>query len=248
VNMIAPLRTLIHQTGGQSYPAKPQPQCPPDVYGCPIAHFEIGSGTPLHPTPTRVPSLKKVDVEFDLREGSCADVPSASDTPITRLRVMFHTRGGPVQHQVLTLPDGSKLRLRMPKPADCTFPRSNLAVHDSGPLGTDSTYTYPGAKGDICTRSGDTLSFRSRAMRNGDRRPERVAIRVPYFSGTGVYRNALAMIVVDRATVFSHSAVVTVSKTTGNVVLARVRADWIQPAYAGPPYLISGAMRCRVRG
>ncbi len=236
--LITPPKALIHQTFGQFYPVRPPVQCSPDVFSCPqVSPFDLGSGVLHHQYPIWVAAGREMGVEFDLREGSCADVPTARDTPITRFRVTFHKRGGPVRNTVVSLID--ELRLRMPKPADCTFPRSELFVNGRGPTATNYIYTIPGSRGDVCMRAGHTLTFLSRAMGGGLNAPERIEIRVANFAGEGNYRGATATakIVSDAQTAYASPAILTVTKATPHEVFGRVRAG-----------LIHGWMRCRVRG
>lgn len=232
--LIEPRRTLLHQTGARFHPYAP-PDCSPYIYGCPGTSFDIGSGAAHHPQPFRIAAGKYVGVELDLREGSCSSVRTARGRPITRLRVTYHKVGRPTRHGVLVLHEA--LRLRMPKPAECRFPHSKLFVNGAGATGTNYIFTIPGSPGDVCTRNGHTLTFRSRAMQNSLSRPERIELRVPGFAGVGTYRAATASIVSDGKTAYDSPAIVTVAKATSHVVLGRLRAGRIH-----------GWMRCRVRG
>jgi hypothetical protein len=136
----------------------------------------------------------------------------------------------------------------MPKPEDCTFPRSKLFVNDSSTLGTSYLFTVPGSKGDVCTRTGTALSFRSRALENNDRRPEWVEIRFPHFAGKGTYHRAIATILVGKRTAFRSKALVTVTLATSREVVAKIHADKLRPQADTVPFRIYGWMRCSVAG
>jgi hypothetical protein len=198
----------------------------------------------MHPHPFRVAPGRSAGVELDFRLGSCAEVPGASSAPISRLKMTFRKADGSVRQHTFAL-GGHAFRLRMPKPEDCTFPRSTLLVNGPSHIGTSYYFTIPGSKGDVCTRTGGALAFRSRAYLNDDRRPERIEIRVPGFSGTKTYHHAIARIVGEGRIMFHSQAVVTVTKATSREVFARLRADRLR-TQATVPYRIYGWMRCRV--
>jgi hypothetical protein len=177
VDVLEPKRTLIHQTGVRFH-SLTAPSCPTGAY-CPMdLEFRIGSGIAHHSRPFTLEPGKLLGVELDFRLGSCADVPSASSAPISQLRVTYRTTGSATQQHVFAL-GADSLRLRMPKPEDCASPRSTLWVNYPSHIGTSYLFTIPGSKGDVCTRAGGGLVFRSRAMRNNDSVPERVEIRIP---------------------------------------------------------------------
>jgi hypothetical protein len=243
--VVEPARTLIHQTGARFH-AWRFAKCPPGA-SCPAPTFRIGSGLAHHPRPFTLQRGGEVGVELDFRLGSCADVPGASSAPISRLRVTFRTAGGRQRQHVFAFGFDS-LRLRMPKPEDCSFPRSTLFVNDPSHIGTSYYFTIPGSKGDVCSESGGGLVFRSRAMKNDDYVPERVEIRIPGFAGTGTYHGATAAAVVDGKTVFHTPAVVTVTKATNGEVFAKVQADRLRPQASTVPYRIYGWLRYRVSG
>jgi hypothetical protein len=243
--VVEPPRTLIHQTGARFH-AWRFSGCPAGA-SCPAPTFRIGSGLAHHPHPFKVERGGEVGVELDFRLGSCADVPGASSAPISQLRVTYRTTHGPLRQHVFALGFDS-LRLRMPKPEDCSFPRSALTVNDSQHIGTSYLFTIPGSKGDVCTRTGGGLVFRSRAMKNNDYARERLEIRLPSFTGSGTYHDALAAAVVAGKTVFHTPAIVDVTKATDGVVFAKVHADKLRPQSDTVPYRIYGWMRCRVSG
>lgn len=240
--VVEPPRTLIHQVGARFHPFATG-ACSGGG-PCPAPTFPIGWSRNMHPHPFTVGPRKLVGVELDFRLGSCAEVPGASSAPISRLTVAFRKADGSVRQHTFAL-GGDAFRLRMPKPADCTFPRSTLWVNDPSHIGTSYYFTLPGSKGDVCTRTGGALAFRSRAYLNDDRRAERIEIRVPGFSGTKTYRHAIARIVGEGRIMFHHQAVVAVTKATSREVFARVRADKLR-TQATVPYRIHGWMRCRV--
>jgi hypothetical protein len=246
VRVIEPPRTLIHQVGTDFQRFQPR-RCPRGVH-CPAPTFPIGSAKNLHPHPYTVAPGKLVGVDLGFRLGSCSAVPGANPAPISRVSVTFRRADGSMHKQTLDL-DGAAFHLLMPTPEDCTFPRSNLTVNSNYPLTTDVYFTYRGSKGDVCVRTRSGLSFRSRAMKNDDGRPERIEIRVPHFSGTGAYYRAHATIVVGRKRVFRHGARLIVTRATSTEVFAQVRVHRLRhPRFDGLPYSIYGAMRCRVRG
>ena len=113
--VVEPPLTLVHQIGTQFHPWNP-PKCPPGAL-CPAYVFPLHARA-AHPHPFAVAPGKDAGLELDFRLGSCADVPGASSTPISRLRVSFHRAGGTVQQRVLPL-RGAELHLRMPKPGAC---------------------------------------------------------------------------------------------------------------------------------
>jgi hypothetical protein len=243
-DVVEPPRTLVRQVGALFH-GFTATAC--SAGSCPAPTFRIGSGKSKHPRPFRVAPGRLVGVELDFRLGSCADVLHASSTPISRLRVVYRSRGIAVRQHVFVLGSDS-LRLRMPKPEDCTFPRSTLFVNDPSHIGTSYYFTLPGSRGDVCTNTGHGLVFRSRAYKNNDRRPERVEIRFPHFAGTGSYRDAIAAVVVDGRTVFDAAATARVTKATSHEVFARVRADRLRSQAGTVPWRIYGWMRCRVAG
>jgi hypothetical protein len=243
--VVEPTRTLIHQTGSRFHGWRIA-TCPAGAR-CPAPAFPIGSGVAHHPHPFMIEPGGNVGVELDFRLGSCADVPDANAAPISRLRVSYRTSDGPPRQRDFTLGYDS-LRLRMPKPEDCAQPRSALFVNDPSHIGTSYLFTIPGSEGDVCTRTGKGLVFRSRAMENNDRARERVEILVPSFAGVGIYKNAIAAAVVRGKTVFETAAFVRVAKSTGREVFAKVRADRLRPQAATAPWRIYGWMRCRVSG
>lgn len=242
VDVLEPPRALIHQTGARFVPFRSG--CS-GGRSCPAPAFGIGSGIAHRPHPFTLAARKQLGVELDFRIGSCADVPGASSAPLSRLRVTFHGRGGAIQQRVLALGYDS-LRVRMPKPEDCMFPRSTLYVNDPGHIGTSYLFTVPGSKGDVCTHTGRALTFRSRALENNDRRPEWIEIRFPHFAGNGTYRRAIATVVVGQRTAFRSTALVDVTMATTREVDARVLAGRLRPQAATVPYRIYGWMRCSV--
>jgi hypothetical protein len=244
-DVLEPPRTLIHQTGARFVPFDGSP-CT-DSGSCPAPTFRIGSGIAHRPHPFTIRPGKEMGVELDFRLGSCADVATASPAPVSRLRVTFHLGGGSTRTTVLPL-GYEALRLRMPKPEDCTFPRSQLFVNDPTSLGTSYLFTVPGSKGDVCTRTGTALTFRSRALENNERRPERIEIHFRDFAGKGTYRRAVASIVTDRRTAFKSTAIVTVTKATSTEVFGQVHAERLRLQANTGPFRIYGWIRCRVAG
>jgi hypothetical protein len=234
VEVLEPRRTLIHQTGARFHRWKTA-ACPPGA-DCPATTFPIGSGIAHHPRPVTVEPGAALGVELDFRLGSCVDVPGASSAPISRLRVTYRTRGSSENRHVYAL-GSDALRLRMPKPEDCVSPRSSLFVNDPSHIGTSYLFTIPGSKGDVCTRTGHGLVFRSRAMKNNDRAPERVVIRLSAFAGPAPYDGARVAVVVGGKTLFHTRALLEVTKSNGREVFTKVRAHRIQ-----------GWMRCRISG
>lgn len=215
--VVAPRLTLIHQTGVRFHRFS-QGGCSGGG-PCPAPSFRIGSGWHPHPRPFTLAPGKLLGVELDLRLGSCADVPGANAAPISHLEVIYR-RNGSSRHTVFAL-GSDALRLRRPKAEDCTFPRSTLWVNDPSHIGTNYYFTIPGSKGDVCTRTGHGLVFRSRAMKNNDRKPERIEIRFPSFAGTGMYGQAIAAAVVGGRTVFHTPALVEMTKATSREVFAK---------------------------
>lgn len=244
--VLEPTRTLVHQIGTQFHPWRPF-KCPPGA-SCPAPVFPLHARV-AHPRPFAVAPGKDVGVELDFRLGSCAQIPGAGSTPISRLRVSFRTAGGPIRQRVLALA-GAELHLRMPKPEDCAQPRSSLSV--DGPQGYSTSYdwTVPGSKGDVCTLRGHTLGFRSRTYRYvyENARTVRIEVRVPRFAGTGAYSGAVVTVVADGVAVFrSYNGVVTVTKATSHEVVAQVAAGHPpSPNKRGTPFRVYGTMRCRV--
>jgi hypothetical protein len=235
VEVLAPRRTLIHQTGARFHPLT-MPSCPPGA-SCPAdLTFPIGSGVAHRSRPFTLAPGKVVGVELDFRLGSCADVPGAGSTPVSRLRVAYRTAGGPTRQHVFAL-GGDALVLRMPKPEDCAFPRSTLFVNDPSQIGTSYLFTIPGSKGDVCTRAGHGLVFRSRAMKNDDSLPERVEIHFSPIEGPANNDGARVGVVVAGRTVFHTRGLLDVTKANGREVFAKVHAGRIH-----------GWMRCRVSG
>lgn len=230
--VVEPPRTLLHQTGARfrSFRASGCSGGGP----CPAPTVRIGSGIAHHPRPFSLARGKDMGVELDFRIGSCAEVPGAISAPVSSLRVTFRNPGGTAEQRVLAL-GSDALRLRMPKPEDCTFPRSELFVNDPQAIGTSYLFTVPGSKGDVCTPAGHALTFRSRALENNDRRAELIEIRFPHFAGKGTYRQAIASIVVGERTAFRSTALVKVTEASSSRVIARVHTDRIY-----------GWMRCRV--
>lgn len=233
-DVVEPPLTLIHQIGVRFHAFR-YSGCSGGG-SCPAATFDIGVGKVRWPRPFTVAPGKQVGVELDFRLGSCADVPGANPATISQLRVSFREERGSTPQHVLAL-GYDALRLRMPRPKDCAFPRSTLFVNDPNHIGTSYYFTIPGSTSDVCTRTRGALVFRSRAMKNNDSVPERIEIIMPSFEGSGAYHHAIAAVVVGGKTVVESPALVDVTKAASHEVFAKVNA-----------HRIRGWMRCRISG
>lgn len=244
--VLEPQRTLVHQIGTQFYRWSP-PKCPQEGdIPCPPRAFPLhASGA--RPQPLTVKPRRDIGVALDFRLGSCAEIPTASSTPISRLRVTFRLPTG--RTHVLVLPLArANLHLRMPKPEDCAQPRSDLKIQAPDRLFTYSEWTKPGSTGDVCSVAGRTLRFRSRLFLLYAR--ERVYLRLTHFTGRGEYDDGIVTLVARGQTVFrTEAAKLRVTTATSHRVVAHLFAGhYAHHHERSVPFLIQGTLRCRVRG
>lgn len=113
--VVAPHRTLIHQIGTQFHRWHPI-RCPRGAF-CPASVFGLQPRV-FQPRPFSLQRGRKFGLELDFRLGACADVPTASNTPISHFVLKFRRPGGPLVRKRLPLGPG-ELHLRLPKPGRC---------------------------------------------------------------------------------------------------------------------------------
>jgi hypothetical protein len=262
-------RSLVNQVGTRLVPWDPPPcrggRCLPRGF----LRTTYGAGRPV---PVKVAPGQGVGVQLNYRLESCAAVPLASAAAAKQLEVTYRDGNGRLRRQALPL-GSARLRLRQPKPSDCTRrPRSEIAV--DGPFATSSDWTIPGTSGETCTRTdagrlhcsgADTctrtaaggLRFRSGLFQSGGKPAVRVELELPRFHGEGLYRTlrrparslgpARVRVVVG---VGAHGWTTFRSETS---VVTVTRADGTAlggrfhatlPPWRGRPFRAFGAWRC----
>lgn len=241
-NAPAPSNTLVRQIGVRFHRWAPQ-TCASGV-SCPPSLFLL-EGKAAHPRPFTIQPGQYLGLELDFRLGGCAQAPAASYRPISQVRLSLEESDGTAESTVLQLDPA--LSLRKPKPANCTFPRSRLYVDGPGSSPTSWLWTLWGSEGDLCTLEHGSLDFTSRAYQNGDFDLQRIEIALPHFTGKGVYRDAIAKLVVDGRTTHRSAGTLRVTKATGSEIVGTVDVGKPPPPSGRPvPYRIWGSMRCRV--
>lgn len=249
-----PASSLIHQIGTRLVPWDPPP-CPTNARGCPGLSFLRPPYAAVRPVAVSVAPGETVAVQLNYQLGICGVELPGSSTSAHLLDVAYRYGKGTVRHETLELGSASLL-LRAPMPADCQRrPRSRIAL--DGPFATSSDWTIPGkadgtcmrtttgklvcSDGDRCTRTAaGGLLFRSGLFQAPGAPAIRVEIRLPRFSGAGLYRTlrtpapalGAAQVLVTAGiglhgwtTFAAHTSVVTVTQGAGTTLGGRFHAS-----------------------
>jgi hypothetical protein len=185
-----PAGSLVRQVGVRFAPWE-KPQCPPGLFICPAGVFRLSLSATPSPQPAELAPEGTIGVELNYVLGSCTEIATASAAPARWFEVRYRDGAGSLGS--VKLPIGSDgMRLRMPKPRDCSAdPRSEISVSGQR-MSTSSWWTVPGSAGDLCTRTArGELLFESRRFELDERvdATEHVLIRLPKFQGPGLYRS-----------------------------------------------------------